>query len=158
MTATDVWRIRRATATATDRAFLEALAPRLTIGAAPWLDPAVMLRTMRAFLLGDLEKTGAEAAMFLAEAEDGTPVGAVAIEQSKHFTGEPQDYIGELAVMEAAEGRGAGAALLAAAEEWARRHGATRIALDTGAANTHARAFYARHGYAAESVKLVKVL
>lgn len=156
MTAAHTWRIRRAVAA--DRAFLEELAPRLTIGAAPWIDPAAMLRTMRGFLLGDLEKTGPEAALFVAEAEDGTPVGAVAIEQGKHFTGEPQDYIGELAVTEEAEGSGAGAALLAAAEAWAREHGARRIALDTGAANTRARAFYARHGYGEESVKLVKVL
>lgn len=150
------WRIRRARAA--DRAFLEELAPRLAVGAAPWIDPAAMLLTMRGFLLGDLEKTGPEAAMFVAEVENGSPVGAVAIEQGKHFTGEPQDYIGELAVTEAAEGSGAGAALLAAAEAWARQHGASRIVLDTGAANTRARAFYSRHGYGEESVKLVKVL
>lgn len=154
--ATHDWRIRRATMA--DRAFLECLAPRLMVGAASWLDPEAMLRTMRGFLLGDLEKTEPEAALFVAEGEDGSPMGALAIEQSKHFTGEPQDYIGELAVVEAAEGRGAGAALLAAAETWARQHDATRIALDTGAANTRARAFYARHGYAEESVKLVKLL
>lgn len=150
------WRIRPATPA--HRTFLEALAPRLMVGAAPWLDPAALLRTMRGFLLADLEKSEPAAALLIAETEDGAPAGAVAIEQSKHFTGEPQDYIGELAVTEAAEGEGAGAALLAAAEAWARRHGASRIALDTGAANTRARAFYARHGYQEESVKLVKVL
>lgn len=156
MSETGAWRVRRAVPA--DRAFLERLASRLTIGAAPWLDPAAMRESMRSFLLGDLAKTEQHAAMFVAEAHDGSPVGAVAIEQSRHFTGEPQDYIGELAVVEDAEGQGVGTALLAAAESWARQHGATRIALDTGAANTRARAFYARHGYAEESVKLVKVL
>lgn len=151
------WQIRRATAD--DRAFLERLAPRLTIGTASWIGPDAVLRTMRGFLLDDLERNGGDAsAVFIAEGADGSPTGAVTIDQNKHFTGEPQDYIGELAVVEEAEGRGAGAALLAAAEAWARRHGATRIALDTGAANPRARAFYARHGFAEESVRLVKVL
>ena len=156
MSETRSWLVRPATPA--DRAFLETLAPRLTVGIAPWLDPVAMLRTMRGYLLAELEKPASEAALLIAEANDGSPVGAVAIEQSTHFTGEPQDYIGELAVIDDAEGTGAGAALLAAAESWARQHGATRIALDTGAANTRARAFYARHGYAEESVKLVKVL
>lgn len=156
MTATHDWQIRPATAA--DRAFLEGLASRLTIGTASWLHPETVLRTMRGFLLSDLEKSGPETAMFVVAAEDGTPVGAASIEQSKHFTGEPQDYIGELAVTEDVEGQGAGAALLAALEAWARQHGAARIALDTGAANTRARAFYARHGFAEESVRLVKVL
>lgn len=151
------WRVRAATAE--DRAFLERLAPRLIIGTAPWIRPAAVLETMRGFLLADLERSGGDAsAVFIAEAADGSPVGAVTIDRNKHFTGEPQDYIGELAVVEEAEGHGAGAALLAAAETWARGHGATRIALDTGAANTRARAFYARHGFAEESVKVVKVL
>lgn len=151
------WRIRAATTE--DRAFLERLAPRLTIGVAPWVSSEAVLRTMRGFLLDDLERNGGDtSAVFIAEAADGSPAGAVTIDQNKHFTGEPQDYIGELAVVEEAEGRGAGAALLAAAEAWARRHGATRIALDTGAANTRARAFYVRYGYAEETVKLVKVL
>lgn len=151
------WHVRAATDE--DRTFLERLAPRLIIGTAPWIRPAVMLETMRGFLLADLERCGGDAsAVFIAEAADGSPVGAVTIDQNKHFTGESQDYIGELAVVEEAEGQGAGAALLTAAEAWARQHGATRIALDTGAANTRSRAFYARHGFAEESVKLVKVL
>jgi GNAT superfamily N-acetyltransferase len=47
---------------------------------------------------------------------------------------------------------------LAAAEDWARERGLGLLVLDTGAANTRARAFYARHGYTEESVRRTKVL
>jgi GNAT superfamily N-acetyltransferase len=150
------WRVRAARAV--DRAFLEAVAPRLTIGRAPWIDAEAMRATMRRFLLDDLERMGPDVVVFIAERPDGEPVGAASIERNTHFTGAPQAYLGEVVVAEEAEGRGAATALLAAAESWAREHGARLLALETGTRNTHARAFYERHGYGEESVKLVKVL
>lgn len=145
-------------AAAADRAFLEELAPRLTIGIAPWLNATRMRETMRDFLLGDLERTDGESAMLVAETPDGAPIGAVAVARGKHFSGVEHAYIGELAVIAEVEGQGVGAALLAAAETWARERGLRLVALDTGAANTRAREFYARHGYAEEGVRLAKVL
>jgi len=150
------WRVRRATET--DRAFLEALAPRLTIGIPPWRDPAVMLATVRRWLADGLARMGADAAAFIAEAPDGTPVGAATIARSAHFTGVPQAALGELAVVAEIEGRGAASALLAACEGWAREQGFAFVSLGTGAANTRARAFYARHGYGEEDVRLTKEL
>jgi aminoglycoside 6'-N-acetyltransferase len=44
-------------------------------------------------------------------------------------------------------GRGVGAALMRAAEGWARERGATRVILDVAAANTGARRLYERLGY-----------
>ncbi len=70
------WRIRPATAA--DRAFLDRLAPRLAIGIPPWRDPAAMLATARRWFAGDLERMGADAMVFIAEAASGTPVGAAA--------------------------------------------------------------------------------
>ena len=64
----------------------------------------------------------------------------------------------ELVVAEAVEGRGVGRALMAGVEACAQAQGFRAVELDTGVANTRARAFYARLGYAEESVKLVKVL
>lgn len=151
-----IWRIRPATTD--DGAFLDRLAPRLTIGIPVWRDPALMLETVRGWLADDLEQMGPDSAVFIAEAADGTPMGAVTIARSKHFTGTPQAELGELAVMEEAEGHGAASALLAAAEAWAREHGLPFIALGTGAANTRARSFYARHGYRDEDVRLTKAL
>jgi GNAT superfamily N-acetyltransferase len=150
------WRVRKAVTA--DRAFLEKLASRLTIGIAPWLDADRMRETMRGFLLGDLERTDADSVMLVAEAPDGASVGVVAVARGKHFTGVEHAYIGELAVIAQVEGQGVGAALLSAAEAWACERGLGTIALDTGAANSRAREFYAEHGYAEESVRLVKVL
>ncbi len=100
----------------------------------------------------------ASAAMFVAEDAHSMLLGFVTIARNTNFTGELQSYIGELAVREEAEGLGVGKALLSAAEEWAREHRFGLVVLDTGAANTRARVFYARCGYSEESVRLVKVL
>ncbi len=156
MTTTGPWRIRLATATDAD--FLASLAPRLTIGRAPWLDEQQMETTMRRFLLDDLAAISDKRTIFIAESPDGAPVGAAAAAMGTHFTGVPQAYLGELAVVAEAEGQGAGSALLAAVEAWARERGAQLLTLDTGAANSHARVFYARQGYDEESVKYAKAL
>lgn len=150
------WTIRPATPS--DRDFLERLAPRLAIGIPPWRDAAAMEAMMRGFLLEDLAKMGLDATVLIATSADGMPVGAATIERSQHFTGGAQAYLGELAVIAAVEGQGAGAALLAAAEAWATERGLPFITLATGAANMRARVFYARHGYAEEDVRLVKPL
>jgi GNAT superfamily N-acetyltransferase len=150
------WRIRPATAA--DRAFLEQLAPRLTIGIPPWRSREAMLATVRGWLLENLEGMGADGTVFIAEDADGTPVGAATVERSAHFTGAPQGELGELAVIEPVEGQGVASLLLAAAEDWAREQGLHFLALGTGMANTRARAFYARHGYQEEDIRLVKAL
>src|SRR5260221_3004225 len=142
------WRVRRATYT--DRGFLEAVGPRLTIGIPSWRDPAVMLAAVRRWLADDRARMGADSTVFIAEALDGTPVGAATIARSSHFTDVPQAELGELAVVAEVEGQGAASALLAACEGWAREHGFAFVSLGTGAANSRARAFYARHGYGEE--------
>lgn len=156
MTTSLTWQVRRATAA--DSEFLEALAPRLTIDVAPWRDPAAVLATMRGFLLHDLEEMGPDSTVFIAIAPDGTRAGAATIGRGKAFTGEAHAYLGEIAVTAEAEGQGAANALLAAVEDWAREHGLGLVVLDTGAANSRARRFYTRHGYAEETVRLAKVL
>ena len=150
------WRIRPATAA--DRAFLEQLAPRLTIGIPPWRSREAMLTTVRGWLLENLENMSADGMVLIAEDTEGTPVGAVTVERSAHFTGTAQGELGELAVIEAVEGQGVAALLLAAAEAWAGERGLPFLALGTGMANTRARAFYARHGYQEEDIRLAKAL
>ncbi len=155
-TTSPQWHVRRATNA--ERGFLEALAPRLTIGIPPWRDPAVMLATVRRWLADGLAWMGVDATVFIAEARDGTPVGAATIARSSHFTGVPQAELGELTVVAEVEGQGAASALLAACEAWAREQGFAFVSLGTGAANSRARAFYARHGYGEEDVRLTKAL
>jgi len=142
----------------TDREPLLALAPRLVIGLAPWRDPARMLAFMRQAIAEAADAAGPDAALLVAEDDQGGPLGFVSVARDRDFTGDIQAYIGELAVTEDAEGKGAGRALMRAAEEWARDRGYQLVVLDTGAANARARAFYRRLGYAEESVRLVKVL
>ncbi len=96
--------------------------------------------------------------VFIAEDEHGERLGFATVSRMTHFTGEPQAYIDELATSEPAEGCGAGRALLQSCEQWARDQGFRIIALDTGAANTHAVGFYHHLGYQGEDVKLVKLL
>lgn len=150
------WRIRQATAA--DRAFLEGIAPRLAIGIPPWRGHEAMVATARRWLLENLDSMGDDATVFIAEDADGTPVGVATVERSRHFTGTPQGELGELAVIAAVEGQGVAALLLAAAEDWAREHGLPFLALGTGMANSRARAFYTRHGYGEEDVRLAKRL
>jgi GNAT superfamily N-acetyltransferase len=140
-----------------DRDFLCEITPRLLMGYAAWRDPARMYTTMQGYLLENLELPEEKGAMFIAESDAG-PLGVVSVSHNVNFTGERQAYIGELAVVEEAEGRGVGRALVRAVERWARDQDHDLIVLDTGAANTRARRFYADLGYQEESVRLVRVL
>ena len=134
------------------------LAPRLTIGIAPWRDPAAFLTAARAWIEGSLAGIGPGQAVLVAEDTQGRCLGFVSVNRQRHFTGEEQAYIGELVVAEEAESRGVGRALVAGAEAWGREQGYRLIALQTGMANRHARGFYERLGYDEEDVTLVKVL
>ncbi len=143
---------------ATDRPLLLVLAPHLVIGLAPWRDPAKMLAFMWQAIAEAADTAGPDAALLVAEDDRGVPLGFVSVARNRDFTGDIRAYIGELAVTEDAEGKGASRALMRAAEEWARDRGYRLVVLDTRATNTHARAFYRRLGYVEESVRLVKVL
>ena len=134
------------------------LAPRLTIGLAPWRDPDVAVAAARRWIAGTIDAIGPERAVLVVEDSTGGCLGFVTVERDTHWTGEEQAYVQELVVAEAAEGRGVGRALMAGVEAWAQAQGFRLVELDTGVANSRARAFYARLGYAEESVKLVKVL
>ena len=63
-----------------------------------------------------------------------------------------------VAVTEAAEGQGAGAALMRAAEAWARACGYSRLTLNVFEGNHRARQVYERFGYQVETVRYVKLL
>ncbi len=98
-----------------------------------------------------------DGAVFVAARADEV-MGFASVSREVAFTGEMQAYIGELAVAAEAEGQGAGQALLAAVEAWAREQELTLLVLDTGTANTRGRRFYERSGFQEESVRLTKVL
>ena len=133
-----------------------ALSPRLTIGAAPWRDPGRVAVAAQGWIESSLAAAGQDGRALLVALAGGQVAGLVSLAEREHFTGELDAYISELVVAEAQEGRGAGRALLAAADRWAARRGRVRITLETGAANHRAQRLYARSGFAAEDIFLSK--
>jgi ribosomal protein S18 acetylase RimI-like enzyme len=139
-----------------DRTTVLELADRLTIGVAAWRDDAAVAAAVRGWIETSTVSNPDRAAFVAVIGQE--VVGFVSIASTAHFAGERDAYVGELIVDGAFEGRGVGRRLIETAEQWARDAGFRCITLHTGAANTRARRFYARLGYADEDVKLTKVL
>lgn len=149
-----------------DHSALRALAPRLAEGVAEWRDHDAVDRSVRAWVEEALQAAGdsgvdgraTEGRAVLVAEVDGRVAGFVTLGTRAHFTGEIDAYVGELVVAAAAQSRGVGRSLVVAAEAWARERGLSRITLETGAANSAARAFYAALGFAEEDVRLTRTL
>jgi len=96
----------------------------------------------------ELAEEGGEHRVMVAEVE-GEAVGYAAVHRVTMMgLPEPEAYLSELFVRKAQRGRGLGGRLLAAAEEEARRWGASRIMLMTGRNRaSYQRGFYAARGY-----------
>jgi ribosomal protein S18 acetylase RimI-like enzyme len=140
-----------------DREAVLAFVPRLYVGVAAWRALDGVRPAVRGWFEQSLDAAGEDQAVFVARLA-GQVVGMVAVEEQRHWTGDLDAYVGELATAEHLEGRGIGRALLSRAEEWASGRGLGRITLETGAANSHARGFYASLGYLDEEVRLTRVL
>jgi GNAT superfamily N-acetyltransferase len=97
-------------------------------------------------------------ALLIAEDQD-IPVGFAFLEPAiDYFSGDRHGHVGMIAVTEAAEGRGAGAALMRAAEDWARAQGYPKLTLNVFESNQRARRVYEHFGYEVETVRYVKLL
>jgi GNAT superfamily N-acetyltransferase len=94
------------------------LSPRLAIGVAPWRDQAKVATAVREWIESSLASACEEGHAVLVALLDGQVAGMVTLAEREHFTGELDAYVGELVVDRAMEGRGAGRALMAAAEQW----------------------------------------
>jgi ribosomal protein S18 acetylase RimI-like enzyme len=145
-------------ATTADGAAVLDLAPRLTEGVAPWRDQRRALAAARSWLAGSLtDATAGTGIVFVATSPPAPDIlGVLSIRPTRHFTGEHDGYIGELAVAEHAARQGIGRALIEAADSWARDAGLANLTLHTGIYNTNARAFYAALGFAEEEVRLTR--
>jgi GNAT superfamily N-acetyltransferase len=139
-----------------DRQVARSLAARLTIGVAPWRNPTAVRHAVQEWVESSLNESTAEGRAVFVAVHGEDVVGLISIGIRTHFTGDVDAYVGELVVAESMERRGVGARLLHAAEAWAVARGLERLTLDTGAANTGARAFYAAAGYEEEDVRLTK--
>jgi GNAT superfamily N-acetyltransferase len=149
--------IRVRPARGTDRSFVLQTAARLAaFGPPAWRTPEELVegeaRTLRDFFESPDDGTR----LLVAESGDSR-LGFVLIEELRdYFTLERHGHVGILAVTEGAEGRGAGRALLRAAESWARDRGFQTLTLNVFSGNDHARAVYEHLGFQEETVKYVK--
>jgi len=125
----------------------------------PWHGQRDVLAFQHRYKNAAFARPASETACFIAEDEASQRLGYVHAEASTDFvTLEPCAYVTVLAVTAVAEGRGAAARLMQAAEDWARAQGFRLICLDVFANNQRARAFYSRQGYLDDSLRLTKPL
>jgi GNAT superfamily N-acetyltransferase len=124
----------------------------------PWRDPQRWLTAVEGWITGSIERHNHTTMVFVAQDDQGERLGFATVSHDTHFTGQHQAYIGELVTSEMAEGRGVGAALVRACEQWGRDQGYPILALTTGAANVRALGFYHHLGFHDEDVKLIKLL
>jgi len=149
--------------TAADRDFVIATARRFAaFGPPAWRSAAEIVagevRCLDDFFEGRLAGSVDLRTLLVAEL-DGRPAGFTFLEPAvDYFTGRADGHIGMVAVAETAEGNGVGAALMRAAEDWARRNGYPRIHLNVFAGNDRARRIYERTGYEIETIRYVKKL
>lgn len=137
------------------------LAPRLAEGIAAWRDTEAATHAAQQWLTCSLAAAKEQrGAVFVAVQEHDAPhiIGVVSVTRQQHFTGVRDAYVGELAVHPHSIRNGVGRQLMVAAEDWARQQGLRHLTLETGAANTVARKFYAALGYLEEGIRLTRSL
>jgi GNAT superfamily N-acetyltransferase len=111
-------------------------------------------RTLRAFF----NRPDAPETLLVAEGDGGANGFIFLEEKQDYFTLETHGHIGMLVVTLEAEGRGVGAALMRAAEAWARRLGHSKLTLNVFDGNRRARALYEHCGFTSDTVKYLKTL
>jgi GNAT superfamily N-acetyltransferase len=145
--------------TAADRDFVVETARRFAAFGPPrWRTAAELVagevRCLDSFFDGGMRGS----ALLIAE-QDGRSAGFAFLEHATdYFTGERHGHLGMIAVVAGAEGRGLGAALMGAAEHWARAQGYSRLTLNVFEGNTRARRAYERAGFEVETLRYVKPL
>jgi GNAT superfamily N-acetyltransferase len=145
-------------ATAADEPVLVALAGRLTaFPLPPWRRPDDIARADARDMLAAVSTGAPDNEVFVAD-RAGAPVGCLHILEVTDFFGMRHAHISVIATTEAAEGSGVGRALVAYAEDWARRRGHRLLTLNVFAANERARRFYHQAGLAPEMVKYAKIV
>jgi GNAT superfamily N-acetyltransferase len=88
------------------------------------------------------------ACVLVAEDAQGRVAGWLHVAQSMQLTGDADVEILGLVVAESARGAGIGAALLAAAQDWARSRGAMQVRVRSRVERERAHRFYERAGFA----------
>jgi ribosomal protein S18 acetylase RimI-like enzyme len=144
---------------ASDRAYVKALGRRSVMSSVSSLRPAPEPMVRAAFeRLCDIVEN--QSHVTLIAQRDDKPVGFLLMldELPDEVTSMPQGFIAYMAVEPQCQGEGVGTALLAAAEDEARRRGLAYIALMVSEENEAARRLYTRGGYQTERRLLCKPL
>lgn len=146
--------------TAADRDFVIHTAQRFAaFGPPPWRSAEEVVAGEARYLAEFFGGRVKGPLLLIATDEADARVGFALLEPAvDYFTGQPHAHLGMVAVTEAAEGSGAAAALLRAAEKRARAQGFARLTLNVFEGNARARRLYEREGFAVEIVRYVKAL
>ena len=143
----------------TDRTFVLQTAARLAAFGPPRWRTAEEVIEGEARTLRDFFESADEASRLLIGEAGEDRLGFVLLEELRdYFTLERHGHVGILAVSETAEGRGAGGALIRAAEAWARDRGYRTLTLNVFSGNRHAREVYEHLGFESDTVKYIKGL
>lgn len=86
-------------------------------------------------------------AVFVADAANYGVIGWLHVSKEPLLESETRAEVNGLVVAEGQRSLGAGARLLAAAEEWARKHGCKSMSVRSNVIRERAHKFYERHGY-----------
>jgi len=86
-------------------------------------------------------------AVFVADSKSGGVIGWVHVSKEPLLESEMRAEVNGLVVSEGQRSLGAGARLLAAAEDWARKHGCKSMSVRSNVIRERAHKFYERNGY-----------
>jgi GNAT superfamily N-acetyltransferase len=86
-------------------------------------------------------------AVFVAEAKDAGVVGWLHVSRQALLESDIRAEVNGLVVKEGHRSLGAGARLIAAAEDWARKHGCKNMSVRSNVIRERAHLFYLRNGY-----------
>jgi GNAT superfamily N-acetyltransferase len=86
-------------------------------------------------------------AVFVADAANYGIIGWLHVSKEPLLESEMRAEVNGLVVAEGQRSLGAGARLLAAAEDWARKHGCKSMSVRSNVIRERAHKFYERHGY-----------
>ena len=92
-------------------------------------------------------KPASQHSVFVAESAKGGVIGWIHVSRQPLLEGEIRAEVNGLVVAEGQRSLGAGAQLLAAAEDWARKHGCKSMSVRSNVIRERAHKFYERHGY-----------
>lgn len=143
-----------------DSAFIDRLAPRLLdFGTVPGRDPDSMVARDREVLAAALQSHSIDDAVFVADDDEGTPLGFIHLTLvDDYYTNTETGHVADIVVAPEAAGRGVGSALMAFAEDWAKKRGLGMLTLSVFPENVRARSLYRRLGFREDWIRCVKRL